>query len=97
MKDERGEPVFAGPTVDKILAETIIGHAAEHARGPTSDAETKADDGAPVSHNARSTGAPKKKSMLTIVLLALTGVITVACFLLAGNFYFVRKEKRRKR
>jgi len=94
-KDERGEPVFSGPTVDKILTETIIEHAADHAQAGS---ETKPQKQESVSEKP---GCCKrsmdKKSVVKIMLLALMGMITVACFLLVGSFYFVKKDTKKKK
>ena len=90
-KDDRGEPVFSGETVDKILKATIIEHAEAHAQDgaqETPKAPTQA---------GRHPRKIDKKALFKIALLALTGIITVACFLLVGNFYFIKKGKKKKK
>ncbi|MDD5676286.1 MAG: hypothetical protein PHC61_19090 [Chitinivibrionales bacterium] len=99
MKDERGEPVFSGPTVNKILAETIIEHAADHAKNQTSASDGAAQEATKKNNDKRGCcGKDKmdKKAIVKIALLALTGIITVACFLLVGNFYFIKKGGKKK-
>ena len=97
-KDERGEPVFSTPNVDEILQATIIEHATEHAQTKTE----KTDPDMVYAEELEET-SPKsckkpidKKSIFKIVLLAVAGMLTVACFLLIGNFYFVKKANKKK-
>ena len=98
MKDERGTPVFSGPAIDALLTETIIEHAAQHARNeprePASGAGKQTTEKGTPDYRA---GAPNKKPVLKIVVLALMGIITVACFLMVGSFYFVKKSSSKKR
>jgi hypothetical protein len=96
MKDDRGEPVFSGETVDKMLKDSIIEHASEHAQINTSkpEAEPKSPESKPEKTCCKDIN---KKSILKIIMLAAVGIVTVACFLLVGNFYFIKKGKKKKR
>jgi hypothetical protein len=92
MKDDRGEPVFNGATVDKILKESIIEHATEHAQTNTQKSEPEKK-----SKKTCCNQEIDKKSIFKIIMLAVAGIITVACFLLVGNFYFIKKGKKKRR
>jgi hypothetical protein len=91
MKDDRGEPVFSGAAVDEILKADIIGHAKEHAQ-----ADPKKPEPEKKAEKICCSQKIDKKSIFKIVLLALAGIVTVACFLLVGNFYFVKKGKKKR-